>query len=172
MQCRRTWHHPAWLDRIQPRIQHGRREGGRIPAVDLVRHAAGRQLRAASVRIRQGADSARLRADCPATGPYVLRSGRPCAAEYLQIRFGIYTLLRFVNVYCSNLCSVSPHNDTHTHTVGYIRRTDGLSGCFVGLAPKLAGTVLAVFGSESIAKRLGYGEIADERKSETLSDRE
>lgn len=58
------------------------------------------------------------------------------------------------------------------HAVGYIRRTDGLSGCFVGLAPKLVGTVVAVFGSERVAKRLGYGEIVDRRKSETLSDSE
>lgn len=56
--------------------------------------------------------------------------------------------------------------------VGHIRQADGLSGCFVGLVPKLMGTVVAGFGSERIAKRLGYGEVHSEGRSEDLSDNE
>lgn len=58
------------------------------------------------------------------------------------------------------------------HLVGYIKRTDGLCGCFVGIGPKLAGMIIGSFGSERIAKRLGYGEIVDTRQTETLTDSE
>lgn len=55
---------------------------------------------------------------------------------------------------------------------GHIRRTDGFAGCFVGLGPKLMGTIVAAFGAERITKWLGFAEIVDNRRSETLTDRE
>lgn len=41
--------------------------------------------------------------------------------------------------------------------MGYIRRMDGITGCYRGLTPKLLGNIASVLGSEKIAEQLGLG---------------
>lgn len=57
------------------------------------------------------------------------------------------------------------------YLVSYIKRTDGLAGCYVGLAPQLIGTIVAMVGSEKIANRLGYKEEPN-RSGGTKTDQE
>lgn len=50
---------------------------------------------------------------------------------------------------------------------GYILKTDGLSGCYRGLAPKLAGSIVGSLCSERIADRLGVATTADDSKDDS-----
>lgn len=42
--------------------------------------------------------------------------------------------------------------------VNYIRKVDGLVGCYRGLAPKIFGNILGSLGSERVAAKLGFGQ--------------
>lgn len=60
-----------------------------------------------------------------------------------------------------------------TFSVKYIKRVDGLVGCYRGLGPKIIGTVVSSIGSEKIALKLGFERIPDDNKDESeLSEEE
>lgn len=52
-------------------------------------------------------------------------------------------------------------------TVKYIKRVDGLVGCYRGLAPKVLGTIVSSIGSEKIAIKFGFEKIPDDHKDES-----
>lgn len=51
--------------------------------------------------------------------------------------------------------------------VKYIKRVDGLVGCYRGLAPKVVGTLVSSIGSENIAIKLGFERIPNDNKDES-----
>lgn len=58
-------------------------------------------------------------------------------------------------------------------TVKYIKKVDGLAGCYRGLAPKVIGSIVSSVGSEKIAIKLGFEKIPDDNKDEReLTDEE
>lgn len=58
-------------------------------------------------------------------------------------------------------------------SVKYIKRVDGLFGCYRGLGPKVIGTLVSSIGSEKIALKLGFERIPDDNKDESeLSEEE
>ncbi len=64
-------------------------------------------------------------------------------------------------------------NSNFTFTVKYIKRVDGIVGCYRGLAPKIVGTIVSSIGSEKVAIKLGFEKIPDDNKDESeLSDEE
>lgn len=58
--------------------------------------------------------------------------------------------------------------------VGYIKRIDGITGCYRGLTPKLLGNIVSVLGSEKIAEHLGLGSCQEKEdiNEDELSDLE
>lgn len=52
---------------------------------------------------------------------------------------------------------------------GHIRKTDGLMGCYRGVWPKLIGNVLASYGSDKVAEKIGL-DIAEPCKDEAAGD--
>ncbi|XP_055701327.1 mitochondrial carrier homolog 2 [Phlebotomus papatasi] len=53
--------------------------------------------------------------------------------------------------------------------VKYIRSVDGYSGCFVGLMPRLLGTIVSSVGSERIARHFGLGEVKENSEDEEVA---
>lgn len=54
--------------------------------------------------------------------------------------------------------------------VKHIKKVDGLSGCYRGLAPKLIGSVVSVIGSKRIAEKLGLDDEYDGDESKDSSE--
>jgi carrier protein len=46
--------------------------------------------------------------------------------------------------------------------IGYVKATDGLSGCYRGLSPKIMGTLLSLHFSEQIADKLGVEKVDED----------
>ncbi|XP_023167116.1 mitochondrial carrier homolog 2 [Drosophila hydei] len=53
---------------------------------------------------------------------------------------------------------------------GHIRTVDGFYGCYRGLAPKLAGSVLSMVVSERVAEKLGLAHQQDKDESELTEE--
>ncbi|KAH8301945.1 hypothetical protein KR044_001243 [Drosophila immigrans] len=53
---------------------------------------------------------------------------------------------------------------------GHIRKIDGFYGCYRGLAPKLAGSVLSMVVSERVADKLGLGYREDKDESDLTEE--
>lgn len=59
-------------------------------------------------------------------------------------------------------------------SVKYIKRVDGLAGCYRGLTPKLLGQVAGTFGSEKVMRKFGYdpNELDDDKDESELTEEE
>lgn len=57
-------------------------------------------------------------------------------------------------------------NKTDQLPAGYIRKTDGLAGCYRGLTPRLIGSFLGTFAAERIADKLKLAAVTDEEEAQ------
>lgn len=88
-----------------------------------------------------------LRTHCTTSGSHYLWKASTDPAKHPAVRLVCAVVFSFTLIISVVL------------VVNYIRKVDGLAGCYRGLAPKIFGNILGSIGSERIAIKLGFGQV-------------